>query len=303
MKHRLIYGIGTGVFAILSVFYLPLWAAFGLILALTVVLMSEFYDLFKAADPPFPIFNRFGTACGLALLATVFFDSLPAWPSEARADLANWERFVIFFSIALVMIRQFPQKFNNQPLMTIAGTLFGIFYVAYLLTFLLRLMVCFDLSATIRAPMGPAGRFLVIFLLVTVKISDAGALFVGCKFGRNKLFPRISPKKTWEGLVGGVVAGMLAGIGVYLFMGQPEQVWWCRSFGSVRLCLWDILLLGILLTVFGAVGDLVESLIKRAVDVKDSGRIIPGIGGLLDVFDSLLYTAPILYFYVRAFAC
>ena len=301
MKKRLFYGIGIGFLAILAIFYLPLWAAFILALALTTVLMLEFYDLFKAADPPFPIFDRYGTACGLALMTVVFLDSLPNWPSPIRSDLGNWERFVIFMTIGIVMVRQFPQKLNTQPIMTIAGTLFGVFYVAYLFAFMLRLAVSFDPGASLVTRIGPTGRFLVLFLLVTVKVSDAGALFVGCRYGKNKLFPRISPKKTWEGLYGGIVSGMAGGLGVYLAMGQADGVWWRRVFGAVHLNIWDILVLGFLLTVLGAVGDLVESLIKRAVAVKDSAGIVPGLGGFLDMFDSLLYTAPVMFFYVRAF--
>jgi phosphatidate cytidylyltransferase len=301
MKKRVICGVGVGILTILAIFLLPLWAAFALLLLLTVLLMNEFYDLFRAADPPFPIFNRYGTACGLALLTVVFFDALPNWPTAACADLANWERFVIFVSIAIVMIRQFPQRLNTQPIMTIAGTLFGVFYVAYLLTFMLRLAISFDSDVSLTTPLGPSGRFLILFLLVTVKFSDSGAYFIGCRYGRRKLFPRISPKKTWEGLYGGVVAGMAGGYGVFACMGHDTGVWWQRQIGNVTLNALEILSLAFLLVVLGAVGDLVESLIKRAVDVKDSGRIIPGLGGLLDVFDSILYTAPVLYFYVRAF--
>ncbi len=303
MKKRVICGVGVGALAIAALFYLPLWAAFILMLALSVGVMSEFYALFRAADPPFPVFNRYGIACGLALLTVAFFDSLPNWPTPACSDLQNWERFVVFASIAIIMIRQFPQKLNTQPIMTITGTLFGIFYVAYLLTFMLRLAISFDSDVSLTTPLGPAGRFLVLFLLVTVKISDSGAYFVGCRFGRHKLFPRISPGKTWEGLFGGVAAGMAAGFLLFAFTGHSAGAWWVRQFGSVTLNALDILALGFMLTVLGAVGDLVESLIKRAVSVKDSGTIIPGLGGLLDVFDSLLYTTPVLYFYVRAFAC
>ncbi|MFO7534151.1 MAG: phosphatidate cytidylyltransferase [Kiritimatiellia bacterium] len=302
MKNRIIYGVGVGAAAILAIFFLPLWAAFVAMMGLSAVLMAEFYALFKAADPPFPIFDRYGIGCGLAWLTVVFFDALPGWPTPACADLANWERFVIFMTIAVVMIRQFPQKRNTQPIMTIAGTLFGVFYAAYLLTFMMRLAIGFDPAASLGQPLGPAGRFLILFLLVTVKISDSGALFVGCRYGKNKLFSRISPNKTWEGLYGGIVAGMVGGVAIFACMGEPNGVWWDRYFGTVHLTVWEILGLGILLTIFGAVGDMVESLIKRAVDVKDSGRVIPGMGGLLDVFDSILYTAPILYFYVKAFA-
>jgi phosphatidate cytidylyltransferase len=299
---RVLAGIGVGILTVLSIFFLPLWAAFGLMMLLSTIVMKEFYDLFKAADPPFPIFDRYGIACGLALLTVVFFDALPGWPNPPHADLANWERFIFFISIAIVMIRQFPQKFNTQPVMTIAGTLFGVFYVAYLLTFMLRIAISFDPEVTLVSPLGPTGRFLVLFLLVTVKLSDTGAFFVGCRYGKTKLFPRISPKKTWEGLYGGVISGMAAGYGVYAFMGKATHVWWQRQFGTIELNILEILSLAFMLTILGAVGDLAESLIKRAVAVKDSGKIIPGMGGLLDVFDSILYTAPVLYFYVRAFA-
>lgn len=294
MNKRVIGGIGVAVFIVLSIFHMPVWLAGLFMLAFSVVLMNEFYDLFRAADPPFPIFNRVGTGCGLALLAVVFVNGL------FRPPEPDLERFVIFASVALIMIRQFPQKFNTQPIMTIAGTLFGFFYVAYLLTYIIRLMVFDAAEPGWRTPIGPAGRFLLLFLVVTVKASDAGAYFIGCRFGRNKLFPRISPQKTWEGLMGGVVTGMAAGYGIFRFMG--EGAWGLRRFGTLELHAADILCLAFLLTVLGAVGDLVESLIKRAVAVKDSGKLLPGMGGMLDMFDSVLYTAPVLYFFVRAFA-
>jgi phosphatidate cytidylyltransferase len=300
MKHRLVYGATLAIAALAGLLYLPLVGAFAVFAILTVLLMKEFYGLFKIADPPFPIFDRIGIVCGLALLTAAFLDSIP--PFSRRLDvlsLDSAERFVVFLSIAVVMVRQFPQKHNQQPLMTIAGTLFGIFYVAYLLTFLLRLGIEFDPNVRWNRPMGETGRFLLFYLLAVVKAGDSGALFVGCRWGRHKLFPRISPNKSWEGLVGGMAVGTVAGLLLFYLLGQPVTPV-LREFGRLRWSVADALAMGLILTAAGAIGDLVESLIKRAVDVKDSGRVIPGLGGLLDVFDSVLYTAPILYFYTTA---
>ncbi len=300
MKYRLIYGTSLAVAALAGLLYLPLVGAFGVFAFLGVLIMREFYGLFKAANPPFPIFDRIGIVCGLALLTAAFLDSIP--PFSRRLDvlaLDSLERFVIFLSIAVVMVRQFPQKNNNQPIMTIAGTLFGIFYVAYLLTFLLRLGIEFDPNLRWNRPMGETGRFLLFYLLAVVKAGDSGALFVGCRWGRHKLFPRISPNKSWEGLFGGMGVGTTVGVLLFYFLGEPISPV-LRQFGRLRWSLADAVAMGLVLTAAGAIGDLVESLIKRAVAVKDSGRGLPGLGGVLDVFDSVLYTAPILYFYTTA---
>jgi len=128
------------------------------------------------------------------------------------------------------------------------------------------------------------GSNLVFFLLAVVWLGDSGAYYVGKRFGRHKLSPRISPKKTIEGLAGGLIASILAAVVIHFtfFPAFP---------------LHHAMIAGLILSIAGVIGDLVESMWKRSADVKDSGTLIPGHGGVLDRFDSILFTAPILYCY------
>lgn len=130
----------------------------------------------------------------------------------------------------------------------------------------------------------PEGSKLIFFLLLVVWLGDSGAYYVGRQLGRHKLSPRISPKKTVEGLVGGVSASIIAATVIHFtfFMTFP---------------LHHAIIAGLILSVAGVIGDLAESMWKRSADVKDSGTLLPGHGGLLDRFDSILFTAPILYCY------
>jgi phosphatidate cytidylyltransferase len=130
----------------------------------------------------------------------------------------------------------------------------------------------------------PEGSKLVYFLLLVVWLGDSGAYYVGKQFGKHKLSPRISPKKTVEGLVGGVTASVITALVIHF-----------TFFPAFPLL--HAVLAGVLLSVAGVIGDLAESMWKRSADVKDSGTLLPGHGGFLDRFDSILFTAPILYCY------
>ena len=130
----------------------------------------------------------------------------------------------------------------------------------------------------------PVGPKLVFFLLVVVWLGDAGAYYTGRAFGKHKLSPRISPKKTVEGLFGGIATSLVAAVVIH-FTFFPE------------FPLAHAMVAGVILSACGVVGDLAESLWKRSADVKDSGTLIPGHGGFLDRFDSIFFTAPILYTY------
>lgn len=125
----------------------------------------------------------------------------------------------------------------------------------------------------------------VFVVLVISWCGDTGGYFAGKYFGRHKLYPKVSPKKTWEGVVGGMV---LATAGVFVV----------RAVALPVLSVVDVILLGPILCLAGVVGDLSESMLKRAFGVKDSGRIMPGHGGLLDRIDSVLFVAPLLFAYV-----
>ena len=130
----------------------------------------------------------------------------------------------------------------------------------------------------------PEGSKLIFFLLLVVWMGDTGAYYVGKRFGRHKLSPRISPKKTIEGLMGGMTFSVIVAVTIH-FTFFP------------KFPLFHAVIAGMILSVAGVIGDLAESMWKRSADVKDSGKLIPGHGGFLDRFDSILFTAPILYCY------
>ena len=131
------------------------------------------------------------------------------------------------------------------------------------------------------------GRYLILVAVVGPWISDSGAYFAGRFFGRHPLFPNLSPKKTVEGGIGGILATMAAvGYFTYEFL----------NFGPLEAALW-----GLAISVFSQAGDLFESILKRILDLKDLGRALPGHGGILDRIDSLLFTAPAIYYFYTLF--
>ena len=151
--------------------------------------------------------------------------------------------------------------------------LFGVLYVGI------------PLSTVVSVRNLPSGAFLVLFLAVVTWASDSAAYYAGTLWGKHPLMPSISPKKSYEGLLGGLIGAIAAAL--------LAQLWFASTLSWT-----DAVALGILLTLTGLVGDLFESAIKRRAGVKDSGGILPGHGGMLDRIDSLLFTAPTFYYYV-----
>ncbi len=136
---------------------------------------------------------------------------------------------------------------------------------------------------------GLDGRYFVLYFILITKFSDSGAYIAGTLFGRHKMIPRISPGKTWEGFVGAIILASAASLIFVHFAAEKMAV---MTWGHA-------LVLGVLLSVTAVIGDLIESIFKREAGVKDSGRLFPGVGGLLDVLDSLLFNAPLMYVYLR----
>jgi phosphatidate cytidylyltransferase len=161
----------------------------------------------------------------------------------------------------------------EQGLRDGAMTLFGVLYLGLTLG---------TLSMT---RLLPQGEWLIFFLLLVTWASDTGAYYVGTLYGRHRLAPMISPKKTVEGLVGGLIGAII--------VAYAARWWFLPELSSL-----DCLILATLLTITGLWGDLTESAMKRSVGMKDSGGILPGHGGMLDRLDSLLFTAPVFYYYV-----
>lgn len=137
-------------------------------------------------------------------------------------------------------------------------------------------------------------KWLLFALFIMIWVNDSGAYIVGSlmakrKSGNHKMFPRVSPAKSWEGLIGGFIFDLIAGYIFYL-------VGWTSTIGLTAYPLFDSLLFALAVGVFGTLGDLMESLMKRTIGVKDSGKFMPGHGGVLDRFDSLLLAVPVVYF-------
>jgi len=283
---------------LLTLYVLPSAVGVCILVGLSVLGLAEFYGILKQAG--IPAFNVLGPAAGATLLAASYVSlnsgalglgSQPVWGD------VPW--MVLTAVVLMVCVRQFPQKNNPQPLPTIACTMMGIMYVPFLLLFVLFLAFRWE-PVSWSAPVGATARCLVLYLIVVVKASDVGAYFVGSTLGRHKMFPRISPGKTWEGLAGGLATGLLSSVAFFWFCRQPGAG--VVSLGALKIGAGHAWALGACLAAIGVVGDLVESLLKRSAGLKDSGRLLPGMGGILDVLDSLLFASPVLYFYLRCAA-
>lgn len=182
---------------------------------------------------------------------------------------------VVAFVFLLFLIELF--QINENPFYRIANTFLGILYIALPLSL-------FSSAAFIR---GSYDQTIVMGILLLLWANDIGGYIGGVSFGKHKLFERVSPKKTWEGSIGGA----LFSLGIAGF---------CAHFFPVLL-LRDWVILSLIIVVFGSIGDLVESLFKRSLSVKDSGNLIPGHGGFLDRFDGLLIASPFLILYLKLF--
>ncbi len=178
---------------------------------------------------------------------------------------------VIF--ISLFKVENFQVAVNS-----IMATFFPIFFIGY----------TFGYQVGLRAIPGEDGKDLLVFLFFVVWIGDAAALYIGKGLGKHKLSLKVSPKKTIEGAIGGLIFCVIAAM--------VAKLWFYN-----RLDFHHAIILGIVLGIFGIFGDLAESLFKRAAKVKDSSGVLPGHGGFLDRADSLLFTGPILYYYYDLF--
>jgi len=238
----------------------------------------EFYLIQR--EKKLRVFKKWGVFCGFLLYLGCGIILIGAPRYIARIDLLEQAIFVLLTMGVLIRL-VLSKETIETPVVTVALTLLGFFYIPFLFTFFARL--AFWPGA------GYQTSFVLFYLLAVTKFCDAGAFAVGSFAGRHKLIPRISPGKTWEGFAGGVVISVAVSILLihYFPQGLP-------GFG-----LWDAVCLGGLLALASVVGDLAESVVKRDARIKDSGRFIPGIGGALDLIDSILFTAPVFYFYVQ----
>ena len=201
-------------------------------------------------------------------------------------------------SLLALMVAQLGKAEITEALASISGTFFGVFYVGWLLSHAIVLRHFYDaalakysfedLELVNLAP--EAGIFFMVYTLAVVFSCDTGAYFGGRAYGKRKLAPRISPGKTVEGALCGVLAGTLAGL---LVKGLFDLLWPDLSAAFP----WSAAIpFGIVLAISGVIGDLVESLLKRDAAVKDTGALLPGMGGILDRIDAPLLAIPMMYY-------
>ena len=246
--------------------------------------LVEFYGI--AEKRGMVNFKISGVIGGLLLMVGTFLNvtgRLGTSGSPARVN--DFETsFLILFVLGLC-VRQFVSKKNSAGLTAIATTLFGLMYVPWLLNFIQKI------SFFPFAPGSPpdAGKFFLLYFILITKFSDMGAYVVGSLIGRHKMIPRISPGKTWEGFGGAILVSTGASVAFVSCFGAQ----------MVGMNLLHATVLGVVLSITAVIGDLIESLFKREAGVKDSGNLFPGIGGILDLLDSLLFNAPIMYLYLR----
>ncbi|MBI2438157.1 MAG: CDP-archaeol synthase [Lentisphaerae bacterium] len=284
LSQRFVSGLCLAALLLAVSFWAPSLSICALLCAVATVALSEFYRLPTALE--IPSFQIMGIVAGILIIAGTWL----SFTLKTAALVYEHELLILFVTIIAILIRQFPQKNNEQPLTTIASTLFGILYVPFLFNYFTKLAFTWECPSWL-APIGPTGRLLLLYLIAVVKCTDIGAFVIGSWLGKHKLIPRISPSKTWEGFIGGVAVGWLVSLGLYFLVGG--------HFGVITMSIYDALILGILLPLAGMVGDLTESMLKRAANSKDTGQLIPGMGGALDVLDSLLFGAPTLYMYTK----
>ena len=240
----------------------------------------EFYRMLDHKG--LPNFKITGMICGAVMLAGSFYYFSKIGPAGSY----DFEVAVLLFFLLTVFGRQmFARLRNDEPLQTMAYTLFGLLYVLWLFNFITKIVYLTPRSSTGQV----TGQFYVLYLIAVTKFSDMGAYLTGSVFGRHLMVPHISAKKTWEGFFGAIALALLCSLGLYKLMpGHLSMLNWTHA-----------TVLGLLLGLAAVLGDLAESIIKRSTDVKDSGNLLPGIGGALDLLDSLLFTAPLMFFYMR----
>ncbi len=272
----------------MAVWAVALWIIFAgyepgffvLIAGLGLVGLWEYYTMLD--HKRLPNFKVIGMLCGALLSFGSFY-----WLSHVgAAKTYDFEMSSLLLFLLVVFARQMFQKTRDiLPLETMAFTIFGLFYVPWLFSFVTKIVYLVPRDAAGHV----TGHFYVLWLVVVTKFSDMGAYVTGSLFGRHPLVPHISPKKTWEGFFGALAFSTAGGCGLLALLGPRLGYLHQR----------DAVVLGLGLGFAAIIGDLAESIVKRSADVKDSGTLLPGIGGALDLIDSILFTAPLMFFYLR----
>jgi phosphatidate cytidylyltransferase len=241
----------------------------GEVVLLTAGGLYEFFYMVRKKDVP--IYSYTGIFIGLLIPVSIFTHFEPT---------KNWELLFTVIGVLLILFMQFARKDNRHAILGLSTTLFGVLYVAWFFSFLVKIRMMLP---------GIQGVKLLGFILLVTKGADIGALLIGSSLGKHPLLPKVSPNKSVEGTLGAILMSACMAL---IF----------RSFlpPTLNLPFWQIFFMGAFFGGLGQLGDLSESLIKRDCGVKDSGKFLPGMGGVLDIIDSLLFSAPAFYLYMSS---
>ncbi|WP_144605404.1 phosphatidate cytidylyltransferase [Algoriphagus algorifonticola] len=267
LGQRAITALVGAVVVISSIIYSD-WTYFLIFAAILGFAQMEFYKL-CGLDGMLPL-KSFGTFLGLMIFTLTFMIEKERLPQEYL--------YLIFPIISLTFFIKLYKKTDKKPFTGVAFTYLGIFYVA--VPFSLLNLAVFSVDQVYHFE-------IILGSLLILWASDTGAYFAGTKFGKTKLFERVSPKKSWEGFLGGAFSAIAVAFLV------------ARYFHSIQD--WKWLVISGIIIIAGTYGDLIESLFKRSIEIKDSGKGLPGHGGFMDRFDGLLLSAPFITAFLKIF--
>jgi phosphatidate cytidylyltransferase len=227
-----------------------------------------YYEFAKMARNRRYYANRIiGLICVIAIIANEYF------------QLLEFKVLSILMVILLLIFELFRNK--ESAIANLGASLVGVFFIGLFSSALINLREFYNLSTLIYVQ----GGYLILSIFVSIWLCDSAAYFLGTALGYNKLMPRISPNKSWEGSLAGFIFSIITMLA-------------CKPIFADFLEWRDAIVIGLIIGTFGQLGDLIESLLKRDAHVKDSSSLIPGHGGIMDRFDSLLFAAPIIYLYL-----
>lgn len=258
---------------IASLYFFKAHAAVWIVALMAVVSVCEFNKLTRAiGSHPFRIMSM--VIAGLMIVVPFYFPRL-------HLDAADF----LVIGVLAGAIRILGERDLATRVGALASTLFALTYVPLMLGYFVRII-----GAHTNDAQPYAGVLFFIWVVIVTKLCDTGALLTGMAIGKHKMTPVISPKKTWEGVVGGVItSALISALFAWLFPASLPS-FFTPCFAALA---------ALPLAVLGVIGDLVESIIKRRADIKDSGNLAPGIGGMFDMTDSLILTAPAAFWLLR----
>ena len=298
LKQRLVTGFTVGLLVLGIVFFFPAWMHMFLLFAVFLLSQLEFADMVRESGHRYEFLAT--TVLGAVFLGATALETpmvrdlmerFPWTPPPMPAGRIDFSALVLCLAPAVLLALGVLRRRTERAMETFALSFAGFWYVAVLLSFLVRL--AFEWKVYEDWQTNYTGRLMLLLFVALVKSADIGGYAFGRLFGRHKLVPSISPAKTWEGLAGCYVFSLLCGLGMWWVF----HAFFRERFGQIGFPLVHAFVLPVLLTTTGLFGDLSESLVKRSVGVKDSSARFPGMGGILDILDSLLFSAPFMYAY------